>query len=115
MTVLGDKSHTTATLLAFSNPPSAVNPEPIALECVSAGLDTIGIPGPHDPSDVIDFGAIDETSCVDFADAIVICLDSKGFVVPSLSGSFVILHEKGTTITVGNLAKAIAAIMKPKP
>src|SRR5437660_1119907 len=54
MGILGDKSHTTTTLLAFSNPPSSVDPEPIALECVSAGLDTIGIPGPHDPSDLID-------------------------------------------------------------
>jgi hypothetical protein len=114
MAVLGNKMHTTATLLFFANPPAAADPEPIAAGCVSSGLEKIGIPGPHNPSDLIDFGTIDEESCVDFAQAVEICTDENGFVVPSLAGSFVLLHEKGTAITVGNLAKAIALMMKPK-
>jgi len=114
MAVLGDKMHTTATLLSFANPPAGTDPAPIALGCIESGLDKIGIPGPHQPSDLIDFGAIDEDSCVDFAQAVEICIGENGFFVPSLAGSFVLLHEKGTAITVANLASAIAVLMKPK-
>src|SRR5437762_3555937 len=85
-----------ATMLSFANPPSVSDTEKIARLCVEQGLGTIGIPGPHTPDDEIDFGAIDEQSCVDFANSIEICVDSKGFEVPSLAGAFVLMHKKGT-------------------
>jgi len=104
----------TATLLAFSNPPTSATPGQIARDCVTSGLNAIGIHGPFSDSDKIDFGAIDRQSCIDFGDSVVICIDGKGFIVPSLSGTFVILHEKGTVITFGNLVAAITKMMTPK-
>lgn len=112
----GSKVHTntTATLLAFANPPLATDAQPVARECVSAGLSTIGISGPHQPGDLIDFGAIDRDSCIDFANAIELCVDQHGFIVPALSGTFVIMHEQGTVITFANLVRAIAELMTSK-
>ena len=111
----GPKVHTdaTATLLAFANP-LAGDPEPIARECVSVGLETIGIHGPFEPDFLIDFGGLSRDDCIDFANAIEICVGTKGFGVPALSGPFVIMHEKGITITFANLVKAIAKMMRPK-
>ena len=114
----GPKIHTEATakLLAFANPPSGseAEPEPVARECVAAGLSTIGINGPFQNSQLIDFGAIDRDSCIDFANAIELCVDQRGFEIPAISGTFVIAHEEGVTITFGNLVRTITDLMKPK-
>lgn len=100
-----------ATLLAFANPADTTNTA--ARECVAGGLAAIGIGGPFQPTFEIDFGAIDPTSCIDFANFIELCVDEKGFRVPALGGVFVRAHQRGTVITFANLVKTISELMQP--
>lgn len=104
----------TATMLSFANPPAANDAEAVAEECAQAGFAEIGIHGPLKPSDVIDFGAIDQASCEDLANSIEHCVGSKGFEIPSLSDVFVVMHQKGTKITFSNFIKALTVMMTPK-
>jgi len=104
----------TATLLSFANPPTGATPGQIARDCVAGGLNAIGIHGPFNDNDKIDFGTIEEGSCVDFAHSIELCVSAKGFKLPPLAGTFVHLHANGSVIAFGNLVAAIAKLMKPK-
>jgi hypothetical protein len=110
------KVHTeaTAALLAFANPPDFAQADAVARECTAQGLVSIGINGPFNDGDIIDFGPIDEASCQDLAHSIELCVDSKGFEVPALSGAFIKMHANKMTITFGNLVKAITNVMTKK-
>lgn len=102
-------TQTTATLLAFADPPSAAGIPNVAEECTRAGFNAIGITNLQ-PTDTIDFGddQFTEKTCNDLGDAIEICVDGKGFTIPNLAGSFSTLHQQGSRITVANLIAAIA-------
>ena len=103
----------TATMLSFANPPMAEDAEQVADECARQGFATVGVVI-HTPSDVIDFARFDTQSCVDLANSIELCVDGKGFEVPSLAGTFDVMREQGTQITFANFVKALTKIMKPK-
>jgi hypothetical protein len=104
---------TTVTMLSFANPPLSDDAGAVASDCAKQGFAVIGIKI-GGPTDVIDFGRFDKQSCIDLANAIEICVDSKGFEVPSLAGTFDVMREHGTQITFANFVKALSKIMKPK-
>jgi len=110
------KVHTeaTAALLAFANPPDFAPAETVARECTAQGLVSIGIKGPFNDGDIIDFGPFDEGTCADLANSIELCVDANGFEVPALTGAFVMMAAKKMTITFGNLVKAITNVMTKK-
>jgi hypothetical protein len=108
-----EQTPATATMLSFANPPQTPSAGDVAAQCSQQGFETVGILNPR-PADVIDFGRFDPRSCVDLADAIVLCVDSKGFNLPSLGGTFDIMRVQGTQITFDNFTKAIAQMMTPK-
>ncbi|HEV2721367.1 MAG TPA: hypothetical protein VG323_15200 [Thermoanaerobaculia bacterium] len=103
----------TATMLTFASPPQSDSAGKVAEACSKKGFATIGI-NIQGPDDVIDFGRFDTQSCIDLANAIEICVDSKGFEVPSLAGAFDVMREKGIQITFANFVKALTSVMKPK-
>jgi len=103
----------TAIMMAFANPPEAASAATVATDCSQQGFNTIGITNVL-PDDVIDFSRFDQQSCVDLGDAIVLCIDTNGFSVPALGGTFDIMRVQGTQITFDNFTKAIAQMMKPK-
>lgn len=103
----------TATMLAFANPPMAEDAGTVANECATAGFAAVGVVI-NGPSDVVDFGRFDTQSCVDLANSIEMCVDGKGYELPPLAGTFDVMREHGTQITLGNFVKALTAMMKPK-
>jgi hypothetical protein len=103
----------TATMLTFANPPQSDDAASVANDCAKQGFATVGIKI-KTPDDVIDFGRFDKQSCIDLANAIEICVDAKGYEVPSLAGTFDVMREHGTQITFSNFVKALTKIMKPK-
>jgi hypothetical protein len=102
-------TQTTATLLAFAEPPSGGGIQGVANDCTRQGFNAIGITNLQ-PSDIIDFSdsQFDQKTCNDLGDAIEICVDSKGFTIPNPAGSFDVMHDQGTRITFANLAAALA-------
>lgn len=103
----------TTTMLSFANPPQAEDAASVAIDCSKQSFSTIGIVIKKS-TDVIDFGRFDTQSCIDLANAIEICVDGKGFEVPSLAGTFDVMREHGSQIAFANFVKALAKIMKPK-
>ncbi len=101
---------TTATFLAFAEPPSLEGVQNVAEECTRAGFNAIGITNLQ-PGNLIDFGddQFDQKTCNDLGDAIEICVTGKGFSIPNLAGTFDVLHDQGTRITGANLIAAVAA------
>jgi hypothetical protein len=106
-------SETTATMLTFAEPPADSNPETVATECSRQGFTSIGI-AITGPNQIIDFSLIDDPMCADLAASIEICVDSKGFFIPALTGTLQTFHAKGVQIKFSNFAKGIASLMKPK-
>jgi len=103
----------TATMLSFANPPQSEDAATAAQECSEHGFEVVGITISA-PGDVIDFGRFDAQSCIDLANAIEICVDGKGFEVPSLAGTFDVMREQGIQMTFANFVKAVTKLMKPK-
>jgi len=103
----------TAAMLSFANPPLSDNAAAAANVCAKQGFATVGVVIAN-PTDVIDFSRFDPQSCTDLANSIEICVDGKGFEVPSLAGTFDVLREHGTQITFANFVKGLTSIMKPK-
>jgi hypothetical protein len=103
----------TETMMAFAAAPQTPTAATVAVACSQQGFTTIGITNVK-PADVIDFGRIDQQSCIDLGDAIVLCVSGNGFNLPALGGTFDIMRVDGTQITFDNFCKAIAEMMKPK-
>jgi hypothetical protein len=102
----------TATMLTFANPPEN-DSQTVATACSHQGFTAIGI-NIVSGSDIIDFSLIDSGMCPDLASAIELCVDSKGFFIPALTGTMQVLNQKSVQISFANFAKAIAQLMKPK-
>jgi hypothetical protein len=106
-------SEATATMLSFANPPVENDPQTVATDCSRQGFTAIGI-NIVSGAQIIDFSLIDPNMCADLAAAIEICVDTKGFFIPALTGTLQILNQKAVQITFTNFAKAIAQLIKPK-
>ena len=106
-------SEATATMLSFANPPVENDPQTVATDCSRQGFTAIGI-NIISGAQIIDFSLIDDNMCTDLAAAIEVCVDTKGFFIPAISGTMLILHQKSAQITFTNFAKGIAQLIKPK-
>ncbi|MEA2462336.1 MAG: hypothetical protein QOJ98_83 [Acidobacteriota bacterium] len=102
----------TATMLTFANPPEN-DPQTVGSSCSNEGFSAIGI-RIVSGGDIIDFSLIDPGMCADLASAIELCVDSKGFFIPALTGTMQVLNQKSVQITFANFGKAIAQLIKPK-
>jgi hypothetical protein len=98
-------------LLAFAEPPKA-SKEQVAEDCTGAGLTAIGIIGPYPATLPVDFGAISRDACIAFGQTTELCIDSKGFQIDGLAGSFVQLHQRRIVMLFGNLVSAITNLME---
>jgi hypothetical protein len=97
-----------------SSAPAAQTPATmVAVQCSHKGFATVGITNLK-PTDVIDFSRFDQQSCIDLGDAIVLCVNSEGFTMPAVGGTFDIMRVQGTQITFDDFTKNIAQMMKPK-
>jgi hypothetical protein len=103
----------TTTMLSFANPPARSDPQSVATGCSRQGFTTIGINIVSDDQ-IIDFSLIDPSMCADLASAIELCVDTKGFFIPALTGTLQVLNQKKAQITFGNFCKASAQLIKPK-
>jgi hypothetical protein len=105
----------TVTMMSFANPPAAAtSPATVADGCAKAGFAAIGILVSSD-AQIIDFSLIDDGMCQTLASSIEVCVDGKGFSIPALTGTFMIMQRKGTQITVGNFVTALTQLMSSKP
>jgi hypothetical protein len=111
----GEGVHTevTTVMLSFANPPTQSDPQSVATDCSRQGFTAIGINIVSDDQ-IIDFSLIDPSMCADLATAVELCVDTKGFFSPALTGTLRILNQKKAQITFGNFCKAIAQLLKPK-
>jgi hypothetical protein len=98
---------------ANANPPQPSSAATVAVQCSHKGFATVGITNLK-PTDVIDFSRFDQQSCIDLGDAIVLCVNSEGFTMPAVGGTFDIMRVQGTQITFDDFTKNIAQMMKPK-
>jgi hypothetical protein len=102
----------TATMLTYANPPEN-DSQTVATSCSQQGFGAIGI-RIVSGNDIIDFSLLDTGMCSDLASAIERCVDSKGFFIPALTGTMLVLNQKSVQITFANFAKAIGQLIKPK-
>jgi hypothetical protein len=106
-------TESTATFLAFAEPPFGASADDVARACAAQGLQDIGIQGPFSDDDIIDFGAMTGQQCDDLDESIQSCVDGKGFNLPPLGATFDVLRQKGIKLKFANFVKAISAQMTP--